>query len=300
MAASDIFYNVRPGQGVTNNYYGGRPQDYLNAPGDPNAPLDWGALLGQLATGGYDIYRATAGGTHGDVGRAKESAAMADPFASQRPQYQQQLQQLMTDPNSFKQDPGYQFALGQGQEAISGASNALYGGTRAGSLYPELAKYTEGYASQSYDNRIQQLMQMAGVQAGSPGTAGALNAGGYQNQSSDLGGGVSNLLRSLFPQAGAGFGSQLMKLLFPNSSRAGPDPGDGSYGPQYQGPDPGDGSYGPQYQGPDPGDGTYGPQWPGGGGGDPFSFGDPGGMNDFGGGGFGGNDFGDLGSFFDP
>ena len=272
MAASDSFYNVRPGQGVTNNYYGGRPQDYLNAPGDPNAPLDWGALLGQLATGGYDIYRATAGGTHGDVGRAKESAAMADPFASQRPQYQQQLLGLMTDPNSFKQDPGYQFALSQGQGAISGASNALYGGTRAGSLYPELAKYTEGYAAQNYDNRIQQLMQMAGVQSGSPGTAGALNAGGYQNQGASLGGGTSNLLRSLFPQAGAGLGSQLMKLLFPNSSGAGPDPGDGTYGPQYQGPDPMDG--------------TYGPQWPGGDGGDPFSFGDPGGMNDFGGGGF--------------
>jgi len=91
---------------------------------------------------------------------------------------------------------------------------------------------------------------------------------------------------------GAGLGSQLMKLLFPNSSGAGPDPGDGTYGPQYQGPDPGDGSYGPQYQGPDPGDGTYGPQLPGGGGGDPFSFGDPGGAYDF-------SNF-DLGSFFDP
>ena len=284
MAASDSYYNVRPGQGVTNNYYGAGAT--RGGAGGAGGETDWGAVIGELLTGGYDIYRGLAGGGRGDVGRAKESAAMADPFASQRPQYQQQLLGLMTDPNSFKQDPGYQFALSQGQRAISGASNALYGGTRAGSLYPELAKYTEGYASQSYDNRIQQLMQMAGVQSGSPGTAGALNAGGYQNQDASLGGGTSNLLRSLFPQVGAGLGSQLMKLLFPNSSGAGPDPGDGTYGPQYQGPDPGDGSYGPQYQGPDPGDGTYGPQWPGGGGGDPFSFGDPGGMNDFGGGGF--------------
>ena len=265
MGASDSYYNVRPGQGVTNNYYGAGAT--RGGAGGAGGETDWGAVIGELLTGGYDIYRGLAGGGRGDVGRAKESAAMADPFASQRPQYQQQLLGLMTDPNSFKQDPGYQFALSQGQGAISGASNALYGGTRAGSLYPELAKYTEGYASQSYDNRIQQLMQMAGVQSGSPGTAGALNAGGYQNQDASLGGGTSNLLRSLFPQVGAGLGSQLMKLLFPNSSGAGPDPGDGTYGPQYQGPDPMDG--------------TYGPQWPGGDGGDPFSF-------------------GDLGSFFDP
>jgi hypothetical protein len=103
--------------------------------------------------------------------------------------------------------------LSQGQQAISGASNALYGGTRAGALYPELAKYTEGYAAQNYDNRIQQLMQMAGVQSGSPGTAGALNAGGYQNQGQDLGSGTGNLLRSLFPQAGGGIGALISQLL---------------------------------------------------------------------------------------
>ena len=211
---------------------------------------------------------------------------MADPFASQRPQYQQQLQQLMTDPNSFKQDPGYQFALGQGQEAISGASNALYGGTRAGSLYPELAKYTEGYASQSYDNRIQQLMQMAGVQSGSPGTAGALNAGGYQNQSSDLGGGLSNLGRALWPQAGNGLGALINRLINPSSGgrdRVGSVP-TGLRDAHYDPNDPT--SYG------DPGGGNqnYDPYMPSGG---------------YGNDGMGstwdsGNSFDDLGGFFDP
>ena len=212
MATSNYLTPYGAGVPITNNYYGAAAGSGGSATGAGGA-TDWGAILGQLLTGGYDIYSALAGGSQGDIGRAKESAAMADPFASQRPQYQQQLQQLMTDPNSFKQDPGYQFALSQGQQAISGASNALYGGTRAGALYPELAKYTEGYAAQNYDNRIQQLMQMAGVQSGSPGTAGALNAGGYQNQGQDLGSGTGNLLRSLFPQAGGGIGALISQLL---------------------------------------------------------------------------------------
>ena len=301
MGASDSYYNVRPGQGVTNNYYGAGAT--RGGAGGAGGETDWGAVIGELLTGGYDIYRGLAGGGRGDVGRAKESAAMADPFASQRPQYQQQLLGLMTDPNSFKQDPGYQFALSQGQGAISGASNALYGGTRAGSLYPELAKYTEGYASQSYDNRIQQLMQMAGVQSGSPGTAGALNAGGYQNQDASLGGGTSNLLRSLFPQAGAGLGSQLMKLLFPNSGGGGwqggaPSLANGS-GPL----NPGGGSGDPNGAG---APGWFGDPNPWGGSSDPwYGGGDNSDLNPWGGlpndpwyG--GGNDFGDLGSFFDP
>ena len=44
MAASDA-YNVRPGTGVTNNYYGaGVPG------GGAGGETDWGAVIGQLLT----------------------------------------------------------------------------------------------------------------------------------------------------------------------------------------------------------------------------------------------------------
>lgn len=78
--------------------------------------------------------------------------------------YAAQLQGLLTDPNSFKEDPGYQFALSQGQKGIERASNALYGTARTGSLAPELAKFTEGYAAQSYNDRINQLAGLTNAQ----------------------------------------------------------------------------------------------------------------------------------------
>jgi hypothetical protein len=142
----------------------------------------------------YDLIRGVSGY---DVTRAQNAAALADPFATQRPQYQQMLQGLLTDPNSFKKDPGYQFALSEGQQGIERQANALYGGGGAGALLPELAKYTEGYAAQNYDQRINQLMTLSGATTGSPGTAGQLLAGGYQNQDKSLAGGALGLSAAL-------------------------------------------------------------------------------------------------------
>ena len=85
-------------------------------------------------------------------------------YNNQQNPYQTQLNALLKDPNSFQQDPGYQFALSQGQQAIERSSNALYGTDRAGALSPELAKYTEGYAEQAYDTRIGQLTGLSGQQ----------------------------------------------------------------------------------------------------------------------------------------
>ena len=87
MSASDSLPQYGRGS-VTNNYYGGASgaggaPTNRSAGGEP----DWGMIIGQILSGGYDLYRSSAGGNRGDVGRAREAAAMADPFASQRPQY---------------------------------------------------------------------------------------------------------------------------------------------------------------------------------------------------------------------
>ena len=50
------------------------------------------------------------------------------------------------------------------QQAITRGSNALYGTGRTGSLGPELAKYTEGYANQAFDTRLNQLTALSGQQ----------------------------------------------------------------------------------------------------------------------------------------
>ena len=172
-------------------------------PIQPNSGMAGSDPTAALMTQLYDLISGASGT---DVSRAEKSAGLADPFASQRPQYQQQLQQLMTDPNSFKTDPGYQFALGQGQEALLRKANAGLGTQRAGSIPIEMAKYTEGYANQAYTDRIQQLMGMAGVGAGSPGTAGIISQGGFDRQDTSLASGAGGL-SSLLSLLGMGGGS---------------------------------------------------------------------------------------------
>jgi hypothetical protein len=146
--------------------------------------------LGQDIGGIYDLIRGITGG---DISAASGAALKADPFAPERGQYQQQLAALMRDPNSFKTDPGYKFALGQGQEGITRAENALYGTQRTGSLAPDLAKFTEGYASQAYADRINQLMVLSGATTGSPAAAGLATAQGTTNQQASLGGGFKSI-----------------------------------------------------------------------------------------------------------
>jgi hypothetical protein len=154
--------------------------------------------LGAGLGGILSLIQGLSSGPYGAVPQAQQAAAVADPMMAARQQYQGQLSDLLNNPDSFKTDPGYEFALTQGQNAIKGNAGAMYGGTAGlGGLNPELAKFTEGYASQNYDNRINQLMHLAGTDSSSPAEAGRILAGGYQQQSSDLSGGIAGLLNGL-------------------------------------------------------------------------------------------------------
>ena len=227
--------------------------------------VDWGALLGQILTGGLGVAGAVNGGSLSATGNAATAAAAADPFSSQRGQYQTQLagtlgqqqnpygqqfnqayagqqnpslgtfqtaqanqqnpyatqlNQLLTDPNSFKTDPGYQFALSQGQDAARAQGNALYGGQRAGALAPELAKYTEGYAAQAYDTRLNQLGTLSGQQNSyNLGNLGALN------QNAQVQGGINanNLgaLAGMFGQQGTQNNQSIQNLLVASGAETG-------------------------------------------------------------------------------
>lgn len=85
--------------------------------------------------------------------------------------YQQQLNQLLTNPSAIQETPGYKFALEQGNQAIN-RSAAAKGALNSGGVLAELAKYGQGMASQEYGgqvNRLADLMrgsQQFGVQAG--------------------------------------------------------------------------------------------------------------------------------------
>lgn len=130
-------------------------------------------------------------------------SSVADPFAGQRPQYQQQLQQLMTNPGSMTSNPMYQFSFNQGMEGVNrgmAKSGELGGGARMTGLQD----YGQGQASQQFSSLESMLANLAGASSGNPGMAGQLgqqNQNGYQQGIMQSLGGIGN---SLNGQSGIG------------------------------------------------------------------------------------------------
>lgn len=109
---------------------------------------------------------------------AQSGASAADPFASQRPQYQAQLSALMADPNKVMPTmPGYQAGLQATERAD--AAQGFAGGGRA-------ATDIAAYSSDFYNKQVNTLSGLAGANAGSPGTAGSIIQGGATNQQNAL------------------------------------------------------------------------------------------------------------------
>lgn len=94
----------------------------------------------------------------------------------------------------FQQDPGYQFDLQQGQQALE-RSAAAKGGLQSGGFMKGLAQYTQGMASNEYQNaynRFQQnkttnFNQLASI-AGLGQTANGQIGQAGQNMASNVGG----------------------------------------------------------------------------------------------------------------
>jgi hypothetical protein len=137
---------------------------------------------------------------------SQAGAAAADPFASQRGQYQNQLQQMMTG-QFTPQDPSYAFRLGEGQQALE-RSAAAKGMLGSGNILAELQKYGQGMASQEYQNQYNRLLPLTGATTGSPGAAGGILSGQFDWRNSalaNLGAGMqSNAPVSPFGGGGAG------------------------------------------------------------------------------------------------
>jgi hypothetical protein len=93
---------------------------------------------------------------------ANQAAQMQDPFGAQRPQYQQQLSSLMSNPSSVTSLPGYQFQFGQGQQALERSMAGQGYGPGSGNLGTALTQYGQNFAQNAYNNQVQQLTGLAG------------------------------------------------------------------------------------------------------------------------------------------
>lgn len=126
-----------------------------------------------------------------------KSLDVADPFHANRAQYGQRINELYSNPSSFlPDDPGYQFRLQQGQQAIE-RSAASGGFLQSGKLGAALTEYGQQMGSQEYQSAFDRLARMAGVDRGDFNAASvALSSGG--TALADLAGrsgtGLGNLL----------------------------------------------------------------------------------------------------------
>lgn len=101
------------------------------------------------------------------------AARMADPFMDERPQYQNALSKLVSDPGSFSSSPFYKFAYDEGLNALQ-----RKGGVRSGNKLAELMRYGQDRASQSYFPQAQLLGNLA-MSGSNPGAGALAMVGGY-------------------------------------------------------------------------------------------------------------------------
>lgn len=159
------------------------------------APIIGG--LGKLAGG---VMGLQAGKQMGQYAR------QADPFAGYRPQYAAQLQNLMNNPNSVTQTPGYQFNLAQGLQGLQ-AQQAAQGRLVSGGALIQGQQFGQNLASQTYNDQLKTLMALSGATQ-SPATGAAAQAGltasnlgsaygGWQSIAGGLGQ-ISNPLATLY------------------------------------------------------------------------------------------------------
>jgi hypothetical protein len=77
--------------------------------------------------------------------------------------YRNQLNSLLTNPNSFNGSPGFQFALNSGMDGVARKFAAM-GMGNSGNVLGEMSRYGTGLAQQDYGNSVDRLGRLAGEQ----------------------------------------------------------------------------------------------------------------------------------------
>lgn len=179
---------------------------------DPGKNLGSAASAVGIASGVSNLMGGDSG-SGGGANSATPGGSVYDPFASQRPQYQNQLQTLMQNPGSFASSPAYQFAFGQGLDAVN-RTEAAKGMLGSGNRLYDLTKYGQGLAGQQYFQQAGLLSNLSGSGSGGFNIAGGgttqqgWNAlgqglGGLQNTVND----PNSMLNSWLGGGSTGFGT---------------------------------------------------------------------------------------------
>ena len=139
--------------------------------------------------------------TGGASSNAQAAATAADPFSSQRGQYQGMLSNLMKNPSAVTQTPGYQFNFDMGEQALQ-RQEAASGNLNSGTADINAVQSGQNYATSTFNQYEQMLAQLSGATSGNTGAAASALQSGL-NSSSSAG---SGLFGSLLNSAGSLFG----------------------------------------------------------------------------------------------
>lgn len=118
--------------------------------------MDWGNLIQGIAGLASGVIGAK------QAGSLKRAARRADAMAPYRAGYAKQLADLASNPNSIINNPGYQFALKQGEQTLertAGKQGQLGGGTEK----QELQQFSEMFAGDYLAKEEDRLAGLAGV-----------------------------------------------------------------------------------------------------------------------------------------
>ena len=125
-----------------------------------------GSLLGYAKTGGSII--GGLGQMAGGIGslmagrQAGQLSGQADPFSPYRSGYAAQLSELMRDPNTVTNTPGYQFNLAQGLQGQQ-AQQAAQGRLVSGGALLQGQQFGQQLAGQTYQQQLGTLASLSGA-----------------------------------------------------------------------------------------------------------------------------------------
>ncbi len=198
-SVSNNFSNF--GDSLSNMFGGGYKMpaaDYANGGLDAVAgssilPGEWdwmkGGSLGGLSIpglpsmiGGLAQYMQGNSNSNKTADATNRAVAAADPFAGQRPQYQEMLRQLYTNPDYLKSIPGFGAGMNAGTEAIR-RNAAKSGRLDSGNVNYDLLDYGNKYAMDQFNTQAKQLGALSGADInGGSAAASAIQQGNLDAQ----------------------------------------------------------------------------------------------------------------------
>jgi hypothetical protein len=127
-----------------------------------------------------------------DASNASQVAHIADPFMDQRPQYQQQMQQFMSDPSAIFNDPAFKAAQSVGGEAVARNAGAA-GMGNSGNKLASLFSFGQSSALDFEKMKYNELLPLTGATTGNPGAAAFATQMGQQNQQKGISAGLAGI-----------------------------------------------------------------------------------------------------------